>query len=142
MDDIRITLEHPSLMPERKHVGDAGVDLKSAEGLVIEPGGIAVVSTGVRLAIPYGYAGFVVVRSGVSTNHGIVLMNQIGVIDHQYRGIVYLPLRNTGGEPFEIHFGDRIAQLVIQRVELPGFDIVEDLPQTARGAGGFGSTGI
>lgn len=146
MDDIRITLTHPDLMPLRQRAGDAGADLKAAESLVIEPGGIAFVSTGVCIAIPYGYVGYVFLRGDMgglvirNDIHGILLMNQLLVINHQDRGVIFLPLRNTGEKPFEIRFGDRIAQLVIQRVELPGFDLVKNIPLFV--VPGSGNTGI
>ena len=148
MDDIRITLTHPDLMPLRQRAGDAGADLKAAEWRVIQPGKSALVSTGVSLAIPYGYAGFVFLRADmrcsalVNDVHGTLLMNKFIVINHQDRRIVHLPIRNIGENPVDIRGGDILAQLVVLRIELPGFDVVKDLPQTARDAGGFGSRGV
>lgn len=121
--------------------GDAGVDLVSAEELVLGEGERALVSTGIAIAIPPGYGGFVLPRSGLAVNHGITLTNSPGLIDSNYRGEIRVILQNTGHADFEIEVGDRIAQLVIMPVELPEFELVEELPETSRGEGGFGSSG-
>jgi dUTP pyrophosphatase len=99
------------------------------------------VGTGIALAIPQGYAGFVQARSGLAFRHGLMVVNAPGLIDAGYRGEVRVCLYNSGAEPFAVVPGDRIAQLVIQSVETPGFEVVEDLDDTHRGEGGFGSTG-
>lgn len=128
-------------LPRRAHPGDAGADLHAAEAAVIPPGERRDVSTGLALAIPVGYAGFVHARSGLAFKHGIMITNAPGLIDAGYRGEVRVSLFNSGSEPFVIEVGDRIAQLVIQSVELPAFREAPELDDTARGAGGFGSTG-
>ena len=142
MDDIRITLSHPDLMPQRKHAGDAGADLKAAEDVAIPPGECRNIPTGVRIAIPYKHVGLVFPRSGLAVKQSLRLANCVGVIDCQYRGEIGVPLYNDGKEVRLVLKGDRIAQLVIQSVELPEFDVVDGLPETARGEGGFGSTGV
>ena len=125
--------------------GDAGADLVAAEAATLAPrGGRALVSTGMSVAIPTGYAGFVQPRSGLAYRHGITCLNTPGLIDSGYRGELKVLLINTDPEEtFEIQRGDRIAQLVIQRVEQANFVEVDQLPDdSARGAGGFGSTGV
>lgn len=141
-DPIRITVEQPWLLPVRKHEGDAGADLKAKEMAEIEPGECVNVGTGVRIAIPYGYVGLMFPRSGLATKEGLRLGNCVGVIDCQYRGEIGVPLYNDAKEARAINQGDRIAQLVIVPVELPEFLVVDKLPQSDRGEGGFGSTGV
>ncbi|HOT80131.1 MAG TPA: dUTP diphosphatase [Microthrixaceae bacterium] len=123
--------------------GDAGVDLRSTVDLVIDPGGHrAIVPTGVAVAIPAGYAGFIQPRSGLAAKHGVTVLNSPGLIDSGYRGELKVVLVNTDPvEPFVVSVGDRIAQLVIQRVVEPVFVEVTSLDDTVRGAGGFGHTG-
>ncbi len=99
------------------------------------------VGTGLAVAIPEGYGGFVQPRSGLAFKHGIMLTNSPGLIDAGYRGEVRVSLYNSGREPFTVAVGERIAQLVIQRVEEPGFVATDELPDTTRGQGGFGSSG-
>jgi dUTP pyrophosphatase len=142
IDDVRITLEAPDLIPERQHVGDAGADLKAAEDAVIYPGENRTIPSGVRAAIPYRYVGLVFPRSGLATKHGLRLANCVGVIDCQYRGDIGLCVYNDSDAPKIIRRGDRVAQLVIVPVELPNFEVVETLPETDRGENGFGSTGV
>ena len=128
--------------PTRAHDGDAGFDLHSAEAASIEPGHRASVGTGVAVAIPEGYAGLVVPRSGLAARHGISLVNAPGLIDAGYRGELRVLLMN--GDPdhtFSVDPGDRIAQLVLVAVESPELEEVDELDATARGEGGFGSTG-
>jgi dUTP pyrophosphatase len=141
-DPIRITVEQPWLLPVRKHEGDAGADLKAKEMAEIEPGECVNVGTGVRIAIPYGYAGLVFPRSGLATRKGIRLANSVGVVDSGYRDYIYVPLVNESDLVYRVSRGDRIAQLLIVPVALPGFMAVESLSETSRGEGGFGSTGI
>ncbi len=124
------------------HAGDAGLDLRSAEDLLLEPGQRAVVSTGFCMALPEGYAAFVQPRSGLAARYGIGIVNSPGLIDCHYRGEVKVILINLGDEPFQVKRGDRIAQMVIQRVEKAYVLEVEELEETERGEGGFGSTGI
>ena len=129
-------------VPSYAHPSDAGADLHAREGLMLEPGERALVRTGIALAIPHGYVGLVHPRSGLATKHGITVVNAPGTVDAGYRGEIMVTLLNTDKrEAFTINRGDRIAQLVIQKVEQAAFTQVDSLEETARGAGGFGSTG-
>jgi dUTP pyrophosphatase len=140
--DLLVKLLHPEArLPRRAHPGDAGADLFSVEEVTIPAGERRDVGTGVALAIPEGFAGFVQPRSGLAFKHGIMVVNSPGLIDAGYRGEVRVALFNSGKEPFAVNMGERIAQLVIQRVEEPGFRAAGDLPETVRGEGGFGSSG-
>ena len=123
--------------------GDAGADLVAAEAVTLEPrGGRALISTGIAIAIPDGYAGFVQPRSGLAFKYGITCLNTPGLIDSGYRGELKVLLINTDPEnSFQVTKGERIAQLVIQRVESCLFTEVETLDDSERGQGGFGSTG-
>lgn len=133
----------PAQIPAYAQPGDAGADLRSAEALVLEPGERALVSTGIRFALPEGYAAFVVPRSGLAVKHGISIVNSPGTIDAGYRGEIKVPLINLDPRAsFEIAPGDRIAQLIVMPVSRAVFVQVEDLPESARGEGGFGSTGV
>ncbi|MBV9214379.1 MAG: dUTP diphosphatase [Actinobacteria bacterium] len=128
--------------PVRAHPGDAGFDLFAAEPAQIGPGERASVGTGIAVAVPDGCAGLVLPRSGLAARHGITLPNSPGLIDAGYRGELRVLLSNTDRrETFDVATGDRIAQLVLVRVD--AFDVEEtaELDETARGAGGFGSTG-
>ncbi|MEH0110018.1 dUTP diphosphatase [Tersicoccus sp. MR15.9] len=128
--------------PAYAHPGDAGADLRSRVDLVLEPGERALVPTGVAVALPFGYVGLVHPRSGLATKHGITIVNAPGTVDAGYRGELMVTLLNTDPrEAFSVARGDRIAQLVIQRVDHAAFEVVTDLPTSVRGAGGFGSTG-
>jgi len=128
--------------PERAHHDDAGFDLRAAEPARLGPGERASVGTGIALEIPQGCAGLVLPRSGLAMRHGIALVNAPGLIDSGYRGEVRVLLLNTDrDEPFTVAEGDRIAQLVIVRHESPEPVEVEGLGESARGGGGFGSTG-
>lgn len=128
--------------PCYQHEGDAGLDLPSRVDLTIEPGQRATVPTGIALAIARGYAGFVLPRSGLAARHGIALVNAPGLIDAGYRGEVAIVMINTDKhEAFHIKRGDRIAQLVIQQVVEATTVEVDELEETSRGSGGFGSTG-
>ena len=128
--------------PGQAHEGDAGYDLHAAEAATIAPGERASVGTGVAVAIPEGQAGLVIPRSGLAARHGISVVNAPGLIDSGYRGEVRVLLLNTDpAEPFTVEPGDRIAQLVLVRVETEEPVEVEELDETVRGAGGFGSTG-
>jgi dUTP pyrophosphatase len=129
-------------LPARAHPGDAGVDLFAAAAVTLAPGERAVVPTGVAIALPDGYAGFVHPRSGLAARHGVTVVNAPGTVDAGYRGEIKVTLLNTDlRQPVEFRRGDRIAQLVIQRVARPVFHEVGSLPGSARAAGGFGSTG-
>jgi dUTP pyrophosphatase len=142
--EIKIKLLDENLpAPRYAHPGDAGLDLVSRADLVLEPGQRAMVPTGIAVAIPPGFAGFVLPRSGLAARHGIALVNSPGLIDSGYRGELTVVMINTDRtEPFRIRRGDRIAQLVIQRVEEVRLVQVQDLDDTPRGEGGFGSTGL
>jgi len=142
--EIPLVRLDPSLeVPSFAKPGDAGVDLRSSIDIVLEPGGHrALVPTGIAIAIPEGYAGFVQPRSGLALKHGVTCLNTPGLIDSGYRGELKVLLINTDpSEPFEITKGERIAQLVIQAVEQPRFVLVDKLPTSERGEGGFGHTG-
>jgi len=122
----------------------SGVDLVSAVSAdtVLKPGKIKLISTGIKIMIPEGYEGQIRPRSGLALKHGITVLNTPGTIDSDYRGIVKVILINLGEEDFNIQRGDRIAQLVIQKIFFPNFKIVETLNKTKRGEGGFGHSGI
>lgn len=129
--------------PRYAHPGDAGADLQAAESLVLAPGERATVGTGLSIALPDGYAAFVVPRSGLASRHGITIVNSPGTVDAGYRGEIRVTLLNTDREAsFEIAAGDRIAQLIVQPIVRARFVQVEQLPGSERGEGGFGSTGI
>ena len=129
--------------PSYAHPGDAGLDLLAREGAVLAPGGgRGLVPTGIAVAIPDGYAGFVQPRSGLALRHGVTCLNTPGLIDAGYRDELKVILVNTDPtEPYEVHRGDRIAQLVIQRVEEATLTFVDELPPSRRNTAGFGSTG-
>ena len=129
-------------LPERAHPGDAGADLFAAADVELSPGQRAVVPTGVAIALPDGYAAFLHPRSGLASRYGVTIVNAPGTVDAGYRGEIRVTLLNTDADtPVRFQRGDRIAQLVVQRVEYPVFHEVERLPGSARGDGGFGSTG-
>ena len=129
-------------LPSYAHPGDAGADLHSAVDLTLDPGERALVPTGIALALPQGYVALVHPRSGLAARHGISIVNSPGTIDAGYRGEVKVCLVNTDPrEPFSVRRGDRVAQLVIQRFETAAFVEAEDLPDSERGDGGYGSTG-
>ena len=135
-------LRGDATLPGQAYEADAGLDLTACERVEIEPGGRAVVGTGLAVAIPPGYAGLVVPRSGLAARHGLGKVNAPGLIDPGYRGEIKVILLNTDRtEPFVVEPGMRIAQLVI--VELPSVELVEvdELPASERGEGGLGSSG-
>jgi dUTP pyrophosphatase len=138
---VRLDADLP--LPGYARVGDAGADLVARTGVTLAAnGGRALVPTGLALAIPEGYAGFVQPRSGLALRHGVTCLNTPGLIDSGYRDELAVLLVNTDPDrEYEVHRGDRIAQLVIQRVEEAHFVEVEALDETERGLGGFGSTG-
>jgi dUTP pyrophosphatase len=127
-------------LPAYAHDDDAGLDLHAAETVTLAPGARALVATGIALAIPPGFAGLVLPRSGLALRHGVTLLNAPGLIDAGYRGEVKALLINHGDAPVTLERGDRIAQLVVQRVERVALTPVPSLTPSARGAGGFGST--
>jgi dUTP pyrophosphatase len=138
---VRLDEDLPT--PGYARPGDAGCDLVARVDTVLAPGGgRATIATGIALQIPEGYAGLVLARSGLAARHGIACLNAPGLIDPGYRGEVAVILVNTDPEtPYEVHRGDRIAQLVVCRVEEARFVVVEDLETSERGAGGFGHSG-
>ena len=128
--------------PAYAHPGDAGADLRARVDVVLEPGQRATVPTGIAIALPSGYAAFVHPRSGLAARHGVTTLNGPGTVDAGYRGEIHVTLVNTdASHPVSLRRGDRIAQLVVQRVEHARFVAVDDLPGSARGTGGHGSTG-
>ena len=130
-------------LPNYAKPGDAGADLIANEEVTLAPGGgRALIGTGIAVAIPLGYAGFVQPRSGLALRHGITCLNSPGLIDSGYRDELKVLLINTDpSEPYEVHRGDRIAQLVIQRVEEVAWEESDELDDTERGLGGFGHSG-
>lgn len=129
-------------IPVYAHPGDAGADLVSTEDVVLGPGERATVGTGLKIALPNGYVGFVVPRSGLAAKHGITIVNSPGTVDAGYRGELRVTLLNTDArEPHAIAKGDRIAQLIVMPVPRVRFVEVEHLPGSDRGENGFGSTG-
>jgi dUTP pyrophosphatase len=137
---IRMLSSRASL-PKAQTKGSAGFDLSASEAVTLQPGRVALVPTGLAVAIPEGYEGQVRPRSGLALRHAIGVLNAPGTIDADYRGEVQVLLFNFGAEPFEIEAGARIAQLVIQRVVGARFVVQETLDETDRGEGGFGHTG-
>ena len=129
-------------VPAYARPDDAGLDLYAAEAVTLAPGARALVPTGIALAIPPGFAGFVLPRSGLALRHGVTLLNTPGLVDAGYRGEVKVLLVNHGDAPVSLSRGDRVAQLVVQRVERVALAPVAELPESPRGAGGFGSTGV
>ncbi len=141
---IQVVQLDPDLpLPKPAQDGDAGVDLHAATDVTLKPGGgRALIPTGLAVAIPPGFAGFVQPRSGLALKHGITCLNSPGLIDSGYRGELRVILINTDPtEPFEVCRGERIAQLVIQEVAAVTFEKVDELPASERGEEGFGSTG-
>jgi dUTP pyrophosphatase len=128
-------------LPAAAHSGDAGIDLLAREETVLGPGQWAMVPTGIAVAIPEGYAGLVAPRSGLAARHGLSVVNGPGVVDAGYRGEIKAILINHGPEPITLHRGDRVAQLVVVPVVNVDLQEVDTLPESDRGAGGFGSTG-
>jgi len=141
--DVLVVRLDPDLpLPGYARPGDAGADLVAAHDVDVAPGERALVRTGIAIALPAGYAAFVHPRSGLAAKHGITLVNAPGTIDAGYRGEIQVIVLNTDpARPVSFRRGDRIAQLVVQRVEHASFHEVAVLPGSARGDGGFGSTG-
>ncbi|MBI8989041.1 dUTP diphosphatase [Corynebacterium sp. CCM 8863] len=136
-------LDPGAVSPRRAHRGDAGVDLAALQRTVIEPGERALVGTGLALALPLGYVGLIHPRSGLALRRGLSIVNTPGTIDADYRGEIKVCLINLDPrEVITIEPGDRIAQLLIQRVELCDFTETDALDETVRGASGYGSTGV
>jgi dUTP pyrophosphatase len=135
-------LDERAVLPSRAYDRDAGFDLHALEGAVLAPGARATVPTGIAVELPEGHAGLVLPRSGLAARHGVALVNAPGLIDSGYRGEIRVLLLNTDREiAFELESGDRIAQLVIVRHETPAIVEVDELSESDRGRGGFGSSG-
>lgn len=146
MDNVHVSikiLSRDAQIPHMAYNGDAGVDLRSVERIVLEPQERAMVATGLAIALPEGYAGFVLPRSGLAAKHGISIVNAPGLIDSNYRGELKVILLNTDPDKsFTIEIGDRIAQLIVMPVPTISFEQVEELTESQRGESGFGSSGI
>ena len=143
MTDFELLISCPEeLMPTKGNPGDAGFDVRSAIDISIEPGERKLVPTGVSIAMPNGYVCLVHPRSGLALKSGITVLNAPGTIDAGYRGEIQVTLINHSDQTFDIKRLDRIAQLVFQKFEEPRLVVVETLPQSQRGASGFGSTGV
>lgn len=136
---LKLDLNLPT--PRYAHPGDGGVDLYARADTPLEPGARIMVPTGVAVAIPEGFAGLVTPRSGLAAEHGITIVNTPGLVDSGYRGELTVLLVNHGATELKILRGDRIGQLVVVPVVEQEFEIVDDLPSSTRGEGGFGSTG-
>jgi|LauGreDrversion4_2_1035121.scaffolds.fasta_scaffold417033_1 dUTP pyrophosphatase len=142
MTEVPVLITAPiGFEPSYAKPGDAGADLRSTKKLTIAPGGRELVPTGVSLALPAGFVGLVHPRSGLAIKNGITVLNSPGTIDAGFRGEIMVALYNSSTESFSIEPGDRIAQLLIQKVERAVFINVEHLPGSDRGQSGFGSTG-
>lgn len=129
-------------LPGYQTAGAAGMDVRASAGRVLQPGETALIPTGFSMALPPGYEAQLRPRSGLALKHGITLLNAPATIDEDYRGEVKVILTNLGAQPFTVARGDRIAQMVIARVERAEVVIVEQLDSTARGSGGFGHSGV
>lgn len=137
--EIPVVLDEGAYMPVRAHEPDAGADLFSPCSVTVYPGESVVIDTGVHMAIPYGYAGFIKSKSGLNVKHGIL---SEGVVDAGYTGSIRVKLYNHGHEAYTVPEGSKISQIVILPVMLCGFCRAESLGETDRGDGGFGSTGV
>ncbi|MEI8126287.1 MAG: dUTP diphosphatase [Actinomycetota bacterium] len=143
--EVHVHLDNPSAhVPTYAHLGDAGCDLFANETVTLAPaGGRAVVGTGFSMALPDGFGGFVLPRSGLATKHGVTCANAPGLIDAGYRGEVRVSLVNLDPtREYRVNAGDRIAQLVVLPVPRVAFTLVDELPPATRGDAGFGSTGV
>lgn len=145
MDTLKVKRLTPTAtLPTRATHGDAGLDLYASESMVVIPGVVTKAYTGIAVEIPHGYVGLIHPRSGLAAKHGITVVNAPGTIDAGYRGevvVLLTQLKTSSYLPFGITAGERIAQLVIQQVELPEVEEVGGLSDSVRGVGGFGSTG-
>ncbi|WP_458778826.1 dUTP diphosphatase [Arthrobacter sp. D3-16] len=140
---VQLKMLDPDLeAPSYAHPGDAGADLRARVDVVLQPGERKMVPTGVAIALPEGFVALIHPRSGLATKHGLTIVNAPGTVDAGYRGEIAVTLLNTDAkQSIELHRGDRIAQMVIQRVEYAQFISVNELSTSVRGTGGFGSTG-
>lgn len=141
---INIVNQSRNPLPEYKTQGASGMDLLAAneEDITLLPGERQLIPTGLFVSIPQGYEGQIRARSGLSIKNGITLINAVGTIDSDYRGELRIPMVNLSQEPFTIHYGDRVAQLVIAKYETAELTLVSSIDETTRGSGGFGSTGV
>jgi dUTP pyrophosphatase len=142
--EIKVERVNKSIeLPKYQHYGeDAGLDLHAAEELTIKSGEYELIKTGLKIAVPKGYAAFVYPRSGLALKNGVTVLNADGVIDSGYRGEIAVILINHGREDFKINLNDRIAQLIIQKVNIIEWKEVDSLSDSQRGDGGFGHTGV
>jgi dUTP pyrophosphatase len=141
-DTLEIRLLHPDAVPpSRSRSGDAGYDLRATDRVSIPQDGRRLVGTGIAVALPEGVAGLVTPRSGLAIEHGLTLLNAPGLIDPNYRGEIKVILHNTSERRYTVEIGDRIAQLLLVPYWAPELEVVEALPESERGAGGFGSSG-
>ncbi len=136
-----LIVAQPGFEPSYAHAGDAGADLRSREAKLLRAGSRDTFATGISIAIPNGFVALVHPRSGLAAKHGITVLNAPGTVDAGYRGEIAVTLLNTSEEDFQVSVGDRIAQIVFQKFETAKFIAVDKLPDTQRGAAGFGSTG-
>ena len=142
IDPVEIPIRAEQI-PSYAMPGDAGADLRSTESVLLAPGERKLVGTGVSIALPEGFAAFVMPRSGLAAKHGITVVNAPGTVDAGYRGEIKVALLNTDrSAAFQVESGDRIAQLVVMPVARAEFIAVDELPGSSRGDGGFGSTGV
>ncbi len=128
--------------PSYAHKGDSGVDLYAAEDYLLQPMERKLIPTGIKIEIPHGYEAQVRPKSGLAVEHGISHANSVGTIDSGYRGEIKIPVINLGSEPYKIEKGKKIGQMVFAKVEEAVFEEVEELGETTRNEGGFGSTGL
>lgn len=136
---MKITLDKGAFAPVREHSTDAGLDIRAPHGFILLPQDTILIDTGVHMELPHGTAGFIKSKSGLATKRGIIA--DTGIIDEGYTGSIGVMLRNTSGEIQRFDAGDKIAQLVIVNVRYDDIEIVDKIPETERGADGFGSTG-
>ena len=139
---LPFTAEDPELAPRRAHESDAGWDLRAAEDVFLEPGEFLPVPTGLRAAVPTGFSLDIRPRSGLAAKHGVTVLNTPGTVDAGYRGEIKVILINQSQDLFVIRRGDRIAQAMLNRLVPTAWQLVEDLDETDRAVGGFGSTGV
>lgn len=145
MEKIKVKIEVVDKdvpLPKYQTSGSAGMDLHSAEELVVPKGEFRMISTGLKLAVPNGYEGHIRPRSGLAAKQGVTVLNAPGTLDSDYRGLLKVILVNHGKEDFKISKGDRIAQIVFNKFEAAELEVVDSLDETFRGEGGFGSTGL
>lgn len=145
MEKIKVKIEVVDKnvpLPKYQTSGAAGMDLHSAEELIVPKNEFRMISTGLKLAVPAGYEGHVRPRSGLAAKNGVTVLNTPGTLDSDYRGLLKVILVNHGKEDFKVNKGDRIAQIVFNKFETADLEIVDSLEETKRGEGGFGSTGV